>query len=332
MTGAGGDVAAGMAAIVIAAAFGGPDVLSIIEEPAAEPGPGQARITVRAAGVNPADYKAYSGAFGADPARLPVRPGTEAAGVVSAVGPGAAGRAGPAGSAGPVAVGDEVIAYQVSGSYATELVAPAAALVPKPAALDWAQAACLMVAGVTAWHLLAATDVREGDTVLINGGAGGVGLMALQLATGRGATPVVTASPAKHGFLRDLGALPVAHGPGLAGRVRAEVPGGVDAALDLVGTDEALDVSLELVADRARIATIAGFARGFREGIKVLGGAPGADPGTQIRDAARLELARLAAERALRVFVTQTFPLDKAAEAHRSIMTGRTTGKIALIP
>ena len=327
MTGAGGDVAAGMAAMVIAAAFGGPDVLSIIEEPAAEPGPGQARITVRAAGVNPADYKAYSGAFGADPARLPVRPGSEAAGVVSAVGPGA-----PAGPAGPVAVGDEVIAYRVSGAYATELAAPAAALVPKPAALDWAQAACLMVAGVTAWHLLAATDVHEGDTVLMHGGAGGVGLMALQLATGRGATPVVTATPAKHGFLRALGALPVAYGPGLAGRVRAEVPGGVDAALDLVGTDEALDVSLELVSDRARIATIAGFARGFREGIKVLGGAPGADPGTQIRDAARLELARLAAERALRVFVTQTFPLDKAAEAHRSIMTGRTTGKIALIP
>ena len=329
MTGAGGDVAAGMAAIVIAAAFGGPDVLSIIEEPAAEPGPGQARVTLRAAGVNPADYKAYSGAFGADPARLPVRPGSEAAGVVSAVGPGAPG---PTGPAGPVAVGDEVIAYRVSGAYATELVAPAAALVPKPPALDWAQAACLMVAGVTAWHLLAATDVREGDTILIHGGAGGVGLLALQLASGRGATPVVTARPTKHGFLRELGALPVAYGPGLAGRVRAAAPGGVDAALDLVGTDEALDVSLELVADRARIATIAGFARGFREGIKVLGGAPGADPGTQIRDAARLELTRLAAARALRVFVTQTFPLDKAAEAHRAVMTGHTTGKIALIP
>jgi NADPH:quinone reductase-like Zn-dependent oxidoreductase len=326
MPGAGGDVAAGMAAIVIAAAFGGPDVLTMIEEPAAEPGPGQARITVRAAGVNPVDYKAYSGALGADPARLPVRPGQEAAGVVSAVGPDAAG------PAGPVAVGDEVIAYRVSGAYATKLAAPAAALVPKPAALDWAQAACLMVTGVTAWHLLAATDVHEGDTVLIHSGAGGVGLMALQLATGRGATPVVTASPAKHGFLRELGALPVAYGPGLAGRVRAAAPGGVDSALDLIGTDEALDVSLELVADRARIATIAGFARGFREGIKVLGGAPGADPGTQIRDAARLELAQLAQDRALRVFVTQTFPLAKAAEAHRAIMTGHVTGKIALIP
>jgi NADPH:quinone reductase len=315
-----------MPTVVIATAFGGPDVLSVAEEPLAEPGPGQARIAVRAAGVNPVDYKSYSGAFGADPARLPIRLGSEAAGVVTAAGPGAAG------PAGPVAVGDDVIAYRAPGAYATDLVVPAAALVPKPAALDWAQAAGLMVTGVTAWHLLAATDVHEGDTVLIHGGAGGVGLMALQLVTGRRATPVVTASPARHGFLRDLGAVPVAYGPGLAGRVRAAAPGGVDAALDLIGTDEAIDVSLELVTGRARIATIAGFARGFQEGIKVLGGAPGADPGTQIRDAARLELTRLARSRALRVFVTQTFPLAKAADAHRASMSGHTTGKIALIP
>jgi NADPH:quinone reductase-like Zn-dependent oxidoreductase len=245
---------------------------------------------------------------------------------VTAVGPHAVG------PAGPVAVGDEVIAFRAPGAYATELVVPAAALVPKPTALDWAQAAGLMLTGVTAWHALAATDVHEGDTVLVHAGAGGVGLMAVQLATGRGATPVATASPAKHGFLRDLGAVPVAYGAGLAGRVRAAVPGGVDAALDLIGTDEAVDVSLELVADRARIATIAAPARGLEVGIKVLGGAPGADPGTQIRDAARLELARLAQDRALRVFVTQTFPLAQAAGAHRASMDGHTTGKIVLIP
>src|SRR5215510_3027625 len=182
MTGAGGDVAADMAAIVIAAAFGGPDVLSIIEEPAAEPGPGQARITVRAVGVNPVDYKAYSGAFGADPARLPVRPGSEAAGVVTAAGPGAAG------PAGPVAVGDEVITYRAPGAYAAELIVPAQAVVPKPVTLDWAQAAGLMLTGVTAWHALTVTDVHAGDTVLIHGASGGVGVMAVQLATIRGAS------------------------------------------------------------------------------------------------------------------------------------------------
>ena len=156
--------------------------------------------------------------------------------------------------------------------------------------------------------------------------------MAVQLAAGRGATVVATASPARHDLLRDLGAIPVAYGPGLTGRVRAAAPGGVDAALDLVGTDEAMDTSLALVADRARIATMVAFARGAKEGIKILGGAPGADPGTEIRAAARLELARLTREKKLRVIVSRTFPLGDVAEAHRSLMTGHTTGKIALIP
>jgi NADPH:quinone reductase len=315
-----------MASVVIATAFGGPEVLAVADEPTAEPGPGQARIEVRAAAVNPFDAKVYSGAFGSDPARLPLRLGSEAAGVVTVVGPDAVG------PAGPIRAGQEVIAFRAPGAYATELVLPAEALVPKPAALDWAQAAGLMVTGATAWHALTATDVHEGDTVLIHGAAGGVGVMAVQLARARGARVVATASPARHDFLRGLGAVPVAYGAGLAGRVRAAAPGGIDAALDLVGTDEAIDVSLALVADRARIVTIAAFARGLAAGINVLGGAPGADPGTKIRDAARLDLARLCAEGKLRVFVTQTFPLAEAAAAHRVIMSGHATGKIVLIP
>jgi NADPH:quinone reductase len=229
-------------------------------------------------------------------------------------------------------VGDEVIAYRAPGAYAAELVVPAQAVVPKPAALDWAQASGLMVAGVTAWHALTATDVHAGDTALIHGASGGVGLMAVQLAAGRGASVVATASPARHDFLRELGATPVAYGPGLAGRVRAAAPDGIDAVLDLVGTDEAMEVSLALVADRARIVTIANPAKGLKAGIKVIGGAPGADPGTEIRNAARLDLARLAGEGKLKVFVTQTFPLAEAAAAHRAIMTGHATGKIALLP
>ena len=315
-----------MPSVVIATAFGGPEVLSVADEPVPEPGPGEARIEVRAVGVNPVDWRVYSGAMGADPSRLPIRLGSEAAGVVTATGPNAVG------PAGPIAAGDEVIAFRVSGAYAAELVAPAQALVPKPTALDWAQASGLMVTGATAWHALAVTGVGAGDTVLIHAAAGGVGLMAVQLAAGRGAVVVATASPARHGFLRELGAVPVAYGDGLADRVRDAAPGGIDAALDLIGTDEAIDVSLALVADRARIATIAAFARGQQEGIKVLGGAPGADPGTEIRAAARLELARLAQDRALQVFVTRTYPLADVAEAHREIMSGHTTGKIALIP
>jgi NADPH:quinone reductase-like Zn-dependent oxidoreductase len=225
-----------------------------------------------------------------------------------------------------------VIAFRVSGGYAAELVVPAQALVPKPPALDWPQAAGLMVTGAAAWHALAATGVGAGDTVLIHGAAGGVGLMAVQLAAARGATVVATASPARHDFLRGLGAIPVAYGDGLAERVRAAAPAGVGAALDLVGTDEAIDVSLALVADRGRIATLAAFARGAQAGIKVLGGGPGADPGTEIRAAARLELARRAQDGTLRVFVARTFPLADTAAAHRASMTGHTPGKIALIP
>ena len=168
--------------------------------------------------------------------------------------------------------------------------------------------------------------------MLIHGAAGGVGLMAVQLAAARGATVVATASPRRHELLRGLGAVPVAYGDGLADRVRAAAPGGIDVAMDMIGTDEALDVSLALVADRARIVTTAGFARGLREGIKVIGGAPGADPGTEIRDAARPELARLAGDGTLRVIVSETFPLARAADAHRAIMTGHAGGKIILIP
>jgi NADPH:quinone reductase len=315
-----------MSPVVIAPAYGGPEVLSVVDEPVGEPGPGQVRIRVRAAGVNPVDWKFYSGNMGADPGRLPMRLGGEAAGVVEAVGPDAVG------PAGPIEVGAEVIAYRVTGAYAAELVVPAPALVPKPAALDWAQAGGLMLTGATGWHALAATGVHQGDTVLIHGAAGGVGVMAVQLAVLRGATVVGTASPAHHGFLRGIGAVPVTYGPGLAERVAAAAPGGIDAALDVVGTDEAMDVSLALVADRARIATLVGVARGLDAGIKVLGGAPGADPGTKIREAARLDLAELAQAGRLRVFVTQTFPLANVADAHRAIMGGHVNGKIALIP
>jgi NADPH:quinone reductase len=315
-----------MSPVVVATAYGGPEVLSVADQPAGEPGPGEALIQVRAAGVNPVDWKVYSGTMGADPARLPLRLGSEAAGVVSTAGPDAAG------PAGPIRAGDEVIAYRAPGAYAAELVVPATALVPKPAALDWAQASGLLLTGVTAWHLLAVTSVHAGDTVLMHGAAGGVGTAAVQLAVARGATVVATASPARHEYLRGLGAVPVAYGDGLADRARAAAPGGFDVALDMIGTDEAVDVSLELVADRKRIATIAAFGRGFQAGIHVLGGAPGADPGTELRQAARLELTRLVQDGTLRVFVAQTFPLAEAAAAHRVIMRGHTSGKIALIP
>ncbi|MFE9295941.1 zinc-binding dehydrogenase [Streptomyces niveus] len=156
--------------------------------------------------------------------------------------------------------------------------------------------------------------------------------MAVQLAVARGATVVATASKAKHDLLRELGATPVGYGPGLADRVRAIAPEVVRDAADLVGTDEAVDVSVELVSDRFRIDTIAGHERGNRAGIKLLGGVPGAEPGTEIREAARLQRTEAPAAGRLRVVVGDSYPLCEAAAAHRKIAVGHTTGKIVLVP
>jgi NADPH:quinone reductase-like Zn-dependent oxidoreductase len=174
---------------------------------------------------------------------------------------------------------------------------------------------------------LTKTDVGMNDTVLIHGASGGVGLMAVQLAVARGARVIATASPARHAQLREYGAEPVAYGDGLADRVRAI--GSVDAALDLIGTDEALDTSVELVPDKARIATIAGFARAGELGIMVL---TGADGGQAIRDASRAELLALAADGKLEVTVDKVFPLEEAPEAHRYLQTGHARGKVVLVP
>jgi NADPH:quinone reductase-like Zn-dependent oxidoreductase len=314
-----------MSRFVVATAFGGPEVLSLVEEPDREPGPGEAALDVRAAGINPADWKGYGGARGRDASRLPMRLGFEAAGIVSAVGEGASG------PAGPLSVGDEVIGYRLTGGYADRLVVPAASLVPKPAGLEWAAAAGLMLAGATAMHALTATGVGTGDTVLVHGAAGGVGLMLVQLARARGARVVGTAGADSAELVRRLGGEPVRYGDGLADRVRELAPDGVTAAVDAVGTDEALEVSLALVPDRRRIATLANFADGPQAGIAVLGGGPGADPGTEVRDAARLELVRLVEEGRLTVVVAGTYPLAEVAAAHREGMTGHAHGKLVLL-
>ncbi|GAA4345585.1 quinone oxidoreductase family protein [Angustibacter luteus] len=310
---------------VVATAYGAPEVLELVEVDVPEPGPGHVAVDVRAAGTNPADVKAYNGTWGRDPAKLPMRLGFEASGVVTAVGPDATG------PVGPVAVGDEVVVFRTSGAYAERIVVPASAVLPKPASLTWAQAAGLLLTGGTATHTVVATAVRDGDTVLVHGATGGVGLMAVQLAVDAGARVIGTAGESGHDLLRELGAEPVTYGAGLADRVRALAPSGVDAAIDTVGTDEAVDVSLELVADRQRIATIAAFGRGAELGITLLGGGPGADPGEQIRMPARATLLEQAGQGRLRVLVAAEFALADVAAAHRTLMGHHAPGKIVLV-
>jgi NADPH:quinone reductase-like Zn-dependent oxidoreductase len=228
-------------------------------------------------------------------------------------------------------VGDEVIAYRIDGGYAEEVVVAASAVVPKPATMSWPAAGGLMLAGATAVHALTATAISAGDTVLVHAAAGGVGLMAVQVALARGARVIGTASEHNHTYLRQLGAEPVTYGEELADLVRSLAPDGVDAAIDCVGTDEAVDVSLELVANRDRIASIAAFARGAEVGIKLLGGGPGADPGTDVRNAARLQLTALVEQGKLEVRA-RSFALDEVAEAHRAGQAGHVTGKLVLVP
>jgi NADPH:quinone reductase-like Zn-dependent oxidoreductase len=308
--------------VVVASAFGGPEVLQLIDGPAVEPGPGNVVIDVRAAGVNPIDWKSYAVGPHTDPSRLPLRLGYEVAGVVSAVGP----------SVRWLSEGDEVIAWRVTGGYADRLEVAEQVTVRRPSELGWAAASGLMLTGSTAVHTLTATNVHTGDVVLVHGGSGGVGRMVVQLAELRGAAVVATASPHAHDDLRALGAIPVEYGPGLAERVRAVAPSPVTVAIDTVGTDEALDVSVELVADRSRIASIAGFSRGPSLGIQLLGGGPGADPGTGVREAARAQLVELAADGVLDVRVARTYPLEHAADAHREGRGSHPGGKLVLLP
>lgn len=310
-----------MSRLVVAEAYGGPEVLAVQHIDLPQPTAEQVLITVRAAGTNPIDYKLYSGYMGDDSAALPLPIGMEVSGVVAEAGPRAAGYTGP------LTVGDEVIVTGVRGGYADQVLADTANVGHKPATLTHQEAAGLLLVGGTAWHLLTKTDVGSGDTVLIHGAGGGVGLLAVQLAVARGATVIGTASAGRHEQLRRLGAQPVEYGAGLADRVRALGP--VDVALDLVGTDEALDVSVELVADRSRIATIAGFGRAGELGIAVL---TGAGDGQAIRDAARPELITLAAAGQLKVPVDKVFPLEQAADAHRYLQDGHARGKVVLVP
>jgi NADPH:quinone reductase-like Zn-dependent oxidoreductase len=315
-----------MAIRVVATAFGGPEVLEVVDRPLRAPGRNEVSVDARGVGTNPVDYKAYSGEFGTDPARLPIALGNEAAGVVTEVGEAAEGPGGPIGP------GDEVILYRIEGAYASHLVVPASSVVPKPSVLTFEEAAGLLVTGSTAVHALTVAAVDDGDTVVVHGASGGVGLMAVQLARNAGARVIATGRKSGHAYLREFGAEPVAYGDGLIERIRALAPDGVDAAIDVAGTDEAIDTSIALVADRQRIVTILAFKRGFELGLQVLGGAPGADPGTEIRAAARMELVRAAGGGTLKVLVARTYPLVEAAAAHRQLAGGHTLGKIVLVP
>ncbi len=309
---------------VVYRTVGGPDVLHVEEVPARLAGPGEVLVQVEAAGVNPIDAKLRSGRRAAPPITEPRRVGTDAGGTVLAVGTGVEGfRPGM-----PVAV------RGTFGAYADEIVARAEDVFPRPAGVDAATAAALGVPIGTAYQSLRSLAIGPDDTLLLHGGSGAVGRAAVQFAVAGGARVLATSSERRAEGLRALGAEPLRYGDGLLGRVREAAPAGVTAALDCVGTDEALEVSLAVVADRSRIVTLARGADADALGIRAfLGGSPHpltAGEEAWRREAMPVALALLAAG-AFSVELGPALPLEDAAEAHRLLEAG-TDGKIVLIP
>jgi NADPH:quinone reductase-like Zn-dependent oxidoreductase len=299
----------------VATDFGGIDAFAFVDVDVAAPGAGEVTIEVRAAGMNPADFK-----HTVQPSdrSLPIPIGYEVAGVVSAVGDGAG-----------FEVGDEVIAFRVSGGYATHLTVDASNVFRKPPGLTFPEAANLMLAGATAMDALHVTTVTAGDTVLVHGASGAVGVMVLQCARMLGARVIGTASEGRFDVVRGFGGEPVAYGPGLDDRVRA-LADEVDVAIDTVGTAEATEVSLALVPDRQRIVTIANAAAARELGFLAIGGTVPAS--AAYRDSIRGDLVSLAASGDLVVPMARTFPLADAIEALELLKGGHPGGKLALIP
>jgi NADPH:quinone reductase-like Zn-dependent oxidoreductase len=228
------------------------------------------------------------------------------------------------------AVGDEVLAFRVLGGWASELNVRARDVFAKPAALTFEQASCLLLAATTASEMLHVTRVRPGETVLVHGASGAVGVSLLQQAALLGLRVVGTSSRRRFDEVRRFGGEPVAYGAGLEARVREAAHEGIAAALDCVGTDEAVDVSLAVVPERGRIVTIAAKQRGPEVGIRVIGG--DLPESAAYRDSVRADLVRLAAEGALEVPMARTYPLERALDAVELLHGGHAGGKVALVP
>jgi len=290
--------------------FGGPEVLEIVDLPDPHPGPGQVRIAVRAAGVSLSDWKKRRGLM--DP-ELPQTMGYEAAGVVDELGAGVA----------DVAVGDRVFGLSAEGAAQAEL-AVLSYYAPIPPSLDFPGAAALPAAIETAARALDQLGLGSGGTLLVNGASGSVGSAAVQLAVARGARVIGIASPASHDYLHSLGAEPVAYGEGLASRVRALAPGGVDRALDVAGSG-VLPELIDLAGGAEHVITVADFEGARKYGVRFSRGDDGRALYVLAEIGGLIESGRFAPP------VVRTFPLAEVAEAHRVSEQGRVRGKLVLL-
>jgi NADPH:quinone reductase-like Zn-dependent oxidoreductase len=296
--------------------YGGVDVLNVVEVPTPEPGPGQVLVQVRAAGINPGEAKIRDGLMHERwPATFPSGQGSDLAGVVAALGTGSVG----------LTLGENVIGYTDNrASQAEYVLVEAAHLAPKPDAVPWEVAGGLCVAGATAYAAVRAVAPGRGDTVVVAGAAGGVGSIAVQLATLAGATAIGLASQANHDWLAAHDVIQVAYGDGVADRIRQAAPK-IDAFIDTQGGDY-VQLAIELGVSPERIDTIANFGAVTEYGVKADGNAAGASAGTLA------QLAGLIAVGQLEVPIAATFPLDDVRDAYQLLGRGHVRGKIVLVP
>ena len=293
------------------------DALEVREVPEPKLPPASVLVEVRAAGVNPVDWKVMAGGLDAlMPTQFPVIPGWDVAGVVVAVGL----------DTPEFAVGDEVMAYARkdtvgAGTFAKRVAVPISAVARKPASLSWEEAGALPLAGGTALRSIDALGDLAGRTVLIHGAAGGVGGFAVQIAAARGARVIATGSERNHDYIRSLGGEPTSYGEGLAGRVRELSGGLVDAVADFVGGQ--LEVTLDVLSDDGVHVSTADPSV-TQHGGRYIWVRP---EGTQTA-----RLGALADEGLLRVEIAETFPLDGVADAFAASQSGHTRGKLVIVP
>lgn len=294
--------------------FGGPEVLELVDEPIGEPRAGQVRVALRAAGLNPADYKRREGGPQYE-VTLPTGIGRELAGVVEAIGA----------DVDAVSIGEEVFGTVPDGAFQTHLVADASYFARKPAGLPWEQAGGLALVGQTAWDALASQPLERSPgepapTILVSAAAGGVGGVLSQLAVLRGIRVIGSASPANHAWLRSRGIEPVEYGPGLVEEVRALAPDGITAAFDLHG-DSAVRQFLELGVPPHRINTNAMDPSVY--GIRRVGRGPTSIP---TLDA----LAALVVSGDVDLPIAGSFAFDRVADAFRMLEGRHLRGKVVI--
>ena len=292
--------------------YGGPEVLDIVEVDEPHAGPGEVRVAVRAAGINNFDSKVRQSPAIMPNRALPSGQGSEFAGVIDEVGAGST----------TAVVGDEVLGWSNFEAQADFVVVPADQIAPKPSTLGWAAAGGLGLVGNTAERSTRAVTPQRGETVLVSAAAGGVGLFAAQFALADGAIVIGTASEDNHDYLRGLGVIPIAYGPGLIDRLRAAAPHGIDAVIDNAG-QETIEVAIELGVNPKRINTIVYFEGAAKYGISAIGGG-----GKKSEDLARL--ARLVADGAIVLPIAATYPLAEVRTAYEQLETRHLRGKIVL--